>query len=64
MKFNLKWVKVGTVFKWAIRPFVWLYDKTWGTDMLACEVCAAREAEMNLWADNMLQRIRLRLTKK
>lgn len=43
----MKFVKMGTIFKWLIRPFVWAYDKVWGTDLLHCEVCAQREKEMN-----------------
>lgn len=61
---HLRWLKIGTIFKWSIRPGVWLYDKIWGTDMLQCEVCAAREKAMNLWADNLFQSIILRLTRK
>jgi hypothetical protein len=63
MKLHLRWVKLGTIFKWSIRPAVWLYDKTWGTDMLMCEVCAAREVEMNLWAQKALDKLKKRLTK-
>lgn len=61
---NIKWIKLGTVFKWSIRPAVWAYDKVWGTDMMDCEVCAARQQVMNLWADNWFQAARKWLTHK
>lgn len=52
---------MGTIFKYAIRPMVWSYDKFWGTDMLQCEVCAAREKEMN---DDFIGFIKKLLTRK
>lgn len=61
---NLKWIKIGTIFKWSIRPMVWAYDKVWGTDMLQCEVCHKRELVMNLWADNAFQWVKNALTRK
>lgn len=61
---NLQWIKLGTIFKYAIRPAVWAYDKVWGTDMMSCEVCHAREQAMNLWADEAFQYLRNTLTRK
>lgn len=61
---NLKWVKLGTIFKWTIRPAVWAYDKAWGTDMLSCEVCHQRQIDMDLWADNLFQKAINALTRK
>ncbi len=43
----IKHIKIGTWFKYLIRPAVWLYDKIWGTDMLFCTVCAEREKKWN-----------------
>ncbi len=57
----MKYIKMGTIFKWMIRPAVWAYDQFWGTDMLQCEVCAAREKEMNEDFFGFLRKV---LTKK
>lgn len=56
-----KHIKIGTWFKWLIRPMVWSYDFVWGTDLLQCEVCKKREQEMN---EDFIGFIRKMLTNK
>ena len=31
----LKYIKIGTLIKWIIRPGVWAYDKVWGIGDIA-----------------------------
>ena len=58
----LKYLKIGTLIKWVIRPGVWAYDKVWGTDMMNCEVCADREKYLNSLPQKAYDKARIWLT--